>query len=233
MKVTKLAVAMVAALGIAGAVSAATVSWSSASLTTSGGFGETLDAGQFDTSGTEVLAENIGGGALTFDGINFAAGTTSWAGDFDGFHEGGGAQNTDLLRFGTYGDDAANTFNTVSLTGLTSGHSYRIQAVVYDGRGDSFFVGRTVEFDGMNQGQYANGVSGVTWGSGLLVTGAFTADATTQDFTIEAFDTTSDSEGGQLNALLVHQTAIPEPATLGMIAAFGGAILFIRRKLMV
>ena len=31
----------------------------------------------------------------------------------------------------------------------------------------------------------------------------------------------------------VTVSAIPEPATLGMVAAFGGGILFIRRKLMI
>lgn len=204
------------------AASAATVSWSSSLYTTSGSFGETLDTGIFDTTGTELLVENIGGGAVTFDGINFAAGTTSWSGDFNGFHQAGQT----LSQNGTYG---TNTADTVSLTGLTIGHTYRVQALVYDGRGDAGIPGRTVEFDGINQGQYAFGQSGVTWGDGLLVTGTFTADATTQDFTIEAFDG-STSKGGQLNALLVHTTAVPEPSSTALLGLGGLALLMRRRK---
>ncbi len=38
--------------------------------------------------------------------------------------------------------------------------------------------------------------------------------------------------GGAYDAS-IRVTTIPEPATLGMVAAFGGAILFIRRKIMI
>lgn len=205
------------------AANAATVAWSSSAYTTSGAFGETLDTGLFTTSGTEILAENIGGGAVIFDGINFTAGTTSWDGDFSGFHQAGQTLSQD----GTYGN---NTPDTVSLSGLTIGNTYRVQALVFDGRGETGIPGRTVEFDGIDQGQYAFGQSGVTWGSGLLVTGTFVADAATQDFTVEAFDG-STSKGGQLNALLVHETAVvPEPSSSALLGLGGLALILRRRK---
>jgi len=219
-KKTKVNIVAIAILGMIGTTNAAIISWSADTAAVEGNDGDTLSAGLFNTEGTFVMAENVGGSAITFDGINFAAGTITFRGVYSKFHSQTAAP---LSSRGTYG---SNTPNTVSLTGLTSSQEYRIQALVYDGRGK--FAGRTVEFDGINQGQYANGTNNVTWGPGMLVTGIFTADATTQDFTIEAFGG-GNSKGGQLNALTVY--AIPEPATLYITGVFGIALLSIRRKL--
>lgn len=215
-------------LSLVGLVSAraATIAWSSSAFTVSGSFGQTLNTGQFLTTGTQILAENTGGGALSFDGINFSAGTIGMgANSFSGFHENVPTANTLLARDGSYGNNGVAS--TVNLTGLTTGYTYRIQALVYDGRGDVGIPGRTVKFDGINQGQYANGVYNVTWGNGLLVTGTFVADAAVQSFTIEAFLGTS-SKGGQLNAITLYQTAVPETsaALLGSI----GMLALIRRR---
>jgi hypothetical protein len=176
-----------------------------------------MDTGLIATTGTQILAENVGGPALTFDGISFTAGSIVFSGGtFGGFYSGA----SPLAATGTYGN---NSPNTVTLTGLTSGEVYRIQALVFDGRGAQ--TGRTVEFDGTNMGQYANGVINVSWGPGLLVTGNFTADATTQNFTIEAFSGAS-SVGGQLNALLLHQ--VPEPS--GLLLGGLGMLLGVMRR---
>ena len=193
-------------LGMA-SLTAAPITWSSTPFTVSGSFGQNLNPGQFATTGTQILAENTGGAALTFDGINFAAGTISLGNSASVFHQN--SPGTLLTRAGSYGSGGPST---VTLPGLTSGRFYRVQAVVFDGRGDAGIPGRTVSFDGINQGVYANGVVNVTWGNGLLVTGTFTADAATQDFTIEAFAGAS-SRSGQLNALLVHEF-IPGTPTL-------------------
>ena len=209
-------------LSLIGLVSAraATISWSSAAYTVSGSYGQILNTGLFVTTGTQILAENVGGTATSFDGISFTTGTINFGDTYGGFHE----QNP-ISQTGTYG--TVGTASTVNLTGLTTGYTYRIQALVYDGRGTATITGRTVEFDGINQGQYANGVQNVTWGNGLLVTGTFVADSSSQNFTIEAFYGT-DSKGGQLNTLLVHQTAVPESsaALLGGI----GMLALIRRR---
>lgn len=226
-KYTKVVAALAAATAIVGAANAATISWSGAVANTSGGFGEILDTGLFNTTGTLVSAENVGGAAVNFDGIDFDAGTTTFStgGTFNGFHQGG----QELSQTGAYSD--GGTSGTVNLTGLTIGNTYRVQALVFDGRGSAGIPGRTVEFDGANQGQYANGVDGVTWGTGFLVTGTFTADATAQDFTIEGFNTDPASVGSQLNALTLHQTAaVPEPSSSALLGLGGLALILRRRK---
>ncbi len=196
MKIKSIGIAACLALGIVGLASGATISWSSSVAATEGGYGENLSAGLFSTNGALVYAENVGGEAYTFDSIAFEAGTTVFAGTTNVYHDDPASFETELSATGTTGTNGADT---VTLTGLTIGTNYVIQALVYDGRGDGDSPGRTVEFDGIDQGQYANGEKFVTWGDGLLVTGTFTADATTQDFTVEAFLGT-DSKGGQLNA---------------------------------
>jgi len=217
-------------LGMA-AADAATISWSGTIYTVSGSFGQTLNTGQFNTTGIQILAEEVGGSGLTFDGITFTAGTIAnmgaGGGIYNGFHEGGGSQNTNLARTGAYGGNG--NAGTVNLTGLTIGYTYRIQALVYDGRGDSGIPGRTVTFDSTNLGQYAFGVSGVTWGNGLLATGTFVADATTQSFTNEVFTSGGASRGGQLNALTLYQTAVPEPSAV-LIGGLGMIVLLRRRR---
>jgi len=190
-------------LGMA-AATAAPVTWTSKLYTVNGGWGQYLNTGIFDNTGTLIRAENVGGAATTFDGINFSAGTTVFSGTYGGFHDGVAPL---ISKTGTYGGTGPNT---VTLSGLTPGNSYRVQALVYDGRGDTGIPGRRVSFDGIDQGQYANGVSGVTWGPGLLVTGTFVADASSQAFTVEAFLGAS-SKGGQLNALLVHEFVAGTP----------------------
>ena len=204
-------------LGMA-AANAATISWSSGLYTVNGNVGQNLDTGIFDTSGTEILAENVNGGALIFDGINFTAGAIDFGSNYAGYHEA----SSDLSKTGTY--NAA--LSTVSLSSLELGKSYRVQALIYDGRGGQ--NGRTVEFDGSDQGQFGYGVGGVTWGDGLLVTGTFVADATTQDFTIEAFNVGGATAGGQLNAILVHE--VPEPSSAALLGLGGLALILRRRK---
>jgi hypothetical protein len=216
MKIMKNTAIMMAIYGMTLTAHAATISWSGSTAATSSFNENTLSPGLFSTTGTLIEAQNLGGAATTFDGISFAAGTQSFGKTFDGFHD----SLQELSKTGTYNDNGAPA--TINLTGLVVGHTYSIQALIFDGRGDSFAVGRTVSFDGLNLGTYANGVTGVTWGTGLLATGNFTADSTTQSFTVESFSGAS-SNGGQLNAFTLHQTAIPEASSLllGVLGSFG------------
>jgi hypothetical protein len=79
--------------------------------------------------------------------------------------------------------------------------------------------------DGINQGVYANGIYNVNWGSGLLVTGTFTASATTQAFTVETFQA-GDSKGGLVNALVLNTVPEPHAALLGGL----GLLALLRRR---
>lgn len=196
------------------ALHAAPITWSSKVYPVNGGFGQNLDTGVIQNDGTLILAENVGGAAEVFDGISFAAGTITFGNtnppgiDARGYHEGTGAGNTEIVKFGTYSGVAGAS--TVSLSGLAIGEDYRIQVLVFDGLLDGDANTRTVSVDGIDQGRYTYGTPFVTWGDGRIVTGVFTADATTQDFTIEIFDqATSTSLGGQLNAIVVHQVEPP------------------------
>jgi hypothetical protein len=214
MKIMKNTAIMMTVCGMALTAHAATISWSGSTAATSGGQGQVLNSGLFSTTGTLIEAQNLGGNATTFDGISFAAGTQSFGGSFGGFHD----STQELSKTGTYGAVAG----TINLTGLVVGHTYSIQALIFDGRGTAGITGRTVSFDGLNLGTYANGVDSVTWGTGLLATGNFTADSTTQSFTVESFNGAT-SVGGQLNAFTLHQTAVPEASSLllGVLGSFG------------
>ncbi len=64
---------------------AATISWSSTAFLTDSTSPWALVTGQFNTTGTQILAENSGGGAVSFDGINF---TTPTVGVFDDIFPG-------------------------------------------------------------------------------------------------------------------------------------------------
>lgn len=218
--------AALAAFALAGSAHAATIAWSGSAFLTNGTSPWALVTGQFDTTGTQILAENSGGGAVSFDGINFTAPTIGFGNTFSGYHSG---SPVTLASTGTW----SNSAGTVNLTGLTSGYTYRIQALVIDGRasdGIQTITGRTVLFDGTNQGVFANGIFGVTWGDGLLVTGTFVADASTQSFTIQTRNPANTlNTGGQLNALTLYQTAIPEPST-ALLGGLGLLALLLRRR---
>ena len=69
-----------------------------------------------------------------------------------------------------------------------------------------------------------------TWGDGLLVTGTFVADASTQRFTVHAREPGGVLlAGGQLNALTLYQTAVPEPSA-ALLGGLGLLALLRRRR---
>ena len=82
--------------------------------------------------------------------------------------------------------------------------------------------------DGDDMGIFANGINGVSWGPGLLMTGTFTADATTQDFTTSGFESTGVSIGSQLNAITLYE--VPEPSSAALLGLGGLALILRRRK---
>jgi hypothetical protein len=71
----------------------------------------------------------------------------------------------------------------------------------------------------------AEGVDAAAWET-QIVDGGWTFGGTDIDATVFAENFEVSTDGLTL-------TAIPEPATLGLVAAFGGAVLFIRRRFMI
>ncbi len=75
----------------------------------------------------------------------------------------------------------------------------------------------SMNFSGLNFGDYRNGTSDRDW-DGMIDEVAIWDRAVTS------------TEVTELYNLGLNGQAIPEPATLGMVAAFGGAMLFLRRR---
>jgi hypothetical protein len=63
------------------------------------------------------------------------------------------------------------------------------------------------------------------------VTYEFTTGADVTDYTLDFTYSNNTSAYAGWNGLAL--VAIPEPATLGLITAFGGGLLFIRRRFMI
>jgi hypothetical protein len=215
---------------------AATISWSSTAYvhTTSVGASRDKDligVDQFDQSGTFEWAINGGRGDYgphTLDNSTDPDIIFSRYGDaatlgitFSGFTGQG-----NLFHTGDVGNQVSHQavfgggIGTVTVGSLTVGQEYRVQVLLMDGRTSQ--TGKSVSFDGVNQGVYANGTA-ATYGDGLLVTGTFTADATTQDFTIQ-----HSTGGTQFNAMTLY--AIPEPSSVLLTALPLAGLLMGRRR---
>ena len=179
---------------------AASIAWSSSAyLHSPSPLKNNMGTGQFATTGTQWVAENSGGAATLFDGINFDAGTQSLGNVFSGFHLN--VTTNPISSTGTYGASGPFTIgNGGSGADLVIGNTYRVQALFVDTRASQ--AGRTVSIDGTSLGQYSNGVLNVTYGDSILGTGTFVADATSQDFTISIDGST------HVNAVLVHEVAV-------------------------
>ena len=186
--------------------------------------GDTTGDSDVVVTGTVHAASTIGAQVtpITVNGITFSHDTAliqstmnnGYTGDFDRIVPATGysAAYGDLLSYGGYGSG-----DVLTIKQLTVGQEYFVQIWVEDDR----FAGRTVTVDSSVTLDKRN-TGGET---GQWATGTFTADADTQVINLTG------SHGGHANALSVQ--VIPEPATLGLIACFGGAILFIRRRFMI
>jgi hypothetical protein len=203
-KTRSTAFSLVLATSLVSNAQAAQIVWSAKEATVSGSWGQVLDTGLFNNVNV-LYAENTGGEATTFDGINFTAGTITFDGEglgvFSKAHEGGWVSDTAAFGRSNSGPNTI-VLGTGSMPPLVVGQEYEVQLLVFDGRGES--NGKTVSVDGVNQGIYGKGINGVNWGnSGLLLTGTFTADGSTQAITLETFEGSS-SRGALLNALVLN-----------------------------
>jgi hypothetical protein len=103
----------------------------------------------------------------------------------------------------------------------------------------------TADFPTSTQYQYAygwgtsglngngSGTAGTTNYIGMAITGVFTADATTQTFNEQQFNTDSSPlaiQGSQFNAFLLTPE-VPEPAPIAMLGIAGASLLLLRRRI--
>jgi hypothetical protein len=229
-------IAALAALGLAAVTQAAEISWSSVGLTT--------NATEVSTSGTPLEALNfnpVGGPTASntvINGVTFSLhtdGTDPSAPYFSATSDSITADSHDVYPDGLLtaydgllsnmlydrGDDLVTLKSLI----LVPAQQYLIQLFVADGR-DPDGVGVTLR---MEDGVFTSPTLDSNSGYGLVINGIFTADAVTQTFAMNKITSTGSVKGLQLSGYQLR--AIPEPATLGLVVSFSGAILFIRRRL--
>ncbi|MBT3194431.1 MAG: LamG domain-containing protein [Verrucomicrobia bacterium] len=200
----------------------ALITWVGSPYLNSGDKKELMGTGQFDLSGDFVYAENAGGDAVEFQGMDFAADSGNllpWVAD--AFH--GDVSNCPISAIGGWYVDPLS----ITLGGgagevggaLTIGKSYRVQLFFIDGRTG---FSRHVIMDGLGMGRFCNGDGGATtYGDGIVASGTFVAQSTSQALRIELT-----VGGSQLNALVLHEN-VAENVTqwnLGEAASFRGTI---------
>ena len=212
-------------VGSAGVLNAASITWSSNAITS---------VTDVSTTGDLVEAVNIGvpRGAYadlstTINGVTFEA--DPGTGD-NGGNSNGDYLITDLTNYtggDFYAPEAVTGFDsllshiqftvgaatdtwTIGSIGnlLEGGQEYEIQLFFSDTR-DENTPARYVQLDGTH--------NSVAFGaSGIVTSGTFVADATTQDFTISLFNgDDSNANAPQLNGYQLR--AIPEPGTYALI----------------
>lgn len=164
-------------------------------------------------------------GTIDFDGISFV-----------GIDSDSRTGNDDIGIDGPIGAYAVfGASGTIQQTGftkgaewelknLTVGNEYSVQVLIYDGRKGS--EGRTVKFDEGAAQQYAFGTyensSTGYYNQGLIATGTFTADDSSQTFNV-----TSDVDHSVSAIALFTTSSVPEPASYTMILSLG-IFIFIR-----
>lgn len=111
----------------------------------------------------------------------------------------------------------------VSISGLTNGYQYSIQYWVNDSRGTAGTRDRTSIVGGQTLDVNVTNLAG---GSGQYITGTFTADSSSQSFTVTG------GNGGlaYANAMQVRLLAVPEPSAIAILAAAAGMGAMVRLR---
>jgi len=217
------------------AVHAATIAWDATATNIAGD-------SDVSTNGTSEWAYSLGATTGTVNAVTFASATTG--GNADVTYAALTNSNTtafrnvtpgsaflglstgyqDILRSGNFvGNDSGSV--TVSLLGLTSGYTYEVQFWVNDARNraDQETVPRSLTITGPGTVvDYNTAGANTDAGLGQYITGSFTADAVTQDFSFT-------SGARQLNAIQLRLTAVPEPSSTALLG-LGGLAMILRRR---
>ncbi|MCX6971150.1 MAG: PEP-CTERM sorting domain-containing protein [Verrucomicrobia bacterium] len=209
-------------------------------------------------SGTLVMAYNVGTStSTTVNGVTFAGFSTSGSsttvgnatlstttsfGSYNGFGEGAtgvwptlSSNYQTLLTNSTYANSEPGTF-TLTLSGLTNGQNYVFQIWQNDSR--NYGYGReSLVTGGANSVTLKYNVgNGTGWlgyvgGTGQFVTGTFTADSTSQVFTILGTGSGNFGVAGPSTQLAAFQLqAVPEPTTWALLGAGLTVVTIFRRR---
>jgi len=221
------------------AVARAVCHVSVANLVTNGDFeADPFDTGWDNSGGTSVAgltgsgtAVQLGSGnSLMQDFIALpAVGPTVYQLDFMwSLGDTGGSQRIRVRGDGNSGDILTLKMDASGFYKYGGGTWYNAVSGTYSADTTYHIRVEVGNFDADANPEFIMGVStdGINYTSSAAL-GSFHGDGTTPFETIRF-------EGGTGSGMTVDSVSvIPEPATMGLLAVFGGGILFIRRKLMV
>ncbi|WP_372798335.1 hypothetical protein [Pontiella sp.] len=193
-------------------------------------FGATAPAvanwNQISTSTLSIAdLQRVSDGALTGVGVSVALSGTN--GDYiKNAAPSAGLGSTDVSIYDDHlaaNDLTGPDFITVTYTGLDDSLTYTLTGGMARSTGpaafDQTYTVGGIDYDYTGGGSAVDAYAEYT---GLSSSGGVLS------FTVSDY---TDSDLASISQMSLE--AIPEPATLGLVAAFGGAVLFIRRRLMV
>jgi hypothetical protein len=201
---------------------AAVITWGWSEYVNSGVDLAVMGIDQIDQSGDKFLAVNLGDEgaqtlvqsvdpdiAFTSSDPNFSVlGGMSLSSPAGSFHDDLGGNNN-ISGSAAHADYLGGEIGPASfrLSNLVIGRTYNIQTLLMNFNA----FGTDVYMDGIPNGGFGEQQAGGT--NGHLGSGTFTADASTQDFTILTRDIFNNPQGGLLNAIYVQSRPVPEPST--------------------
>ncbi|HWX22622.1 MAG TPA: PEP-CTERM sorting domain-containing protein [Candidatus Binatia bacterium] len=164
---------------------------------------------------------------VTFQGFSDLPNlSSSFDNGYNGFGNPGTSDNNynSLLQYATFSNNSgANTFGW---NGMTSGDTYLVEFWVNDGRNIGQSRSLTLSGGSDSSGFLSYGSDGS--GPGQFITGQFVADLSgSETITVTPYSS-GPNPSAQVNLFQVRDITVPEPSSLGILAA--GAVLFVLRR---